>query len=80
MVTMGATSTGAERREAQQVAAEPVWQTVVWDDPVIDGARMEAVFGDKTQPAITWAEPVVEGAAGSLYCTIAGRLADTAAP
>ncbi len=31
---MSATSTGAERREAQQVAAEPVWQTVVWDDPV----------------------------------------------
>lgn len=31
---MGATSTGAERREAQQVAAEPAWQTVVWDDPV----------------------------------------------
>ena len=31
---MSATRTGAERQEAQQVAAEPVWQTVVWDDPV----------------------------------------------
>ncbi|QZY52418.1 ATP-dependent Clp protease adapter ClpS [Leucobacter tenebrionis] len=31
---MSATRTGADRREARQAAIEPVWQTVVWDDPV----------------------------------------------
>ena len=31
---MSATRTGAERRETPQAVVEPVWQTVVWDDPV----------------------------------------------
>ncbi|MFV0434562.1 MAG: ATP-dependent Clp protease adapter ClpS [Leucobacter sp.] len=29
-----ATQTGAGVSERQQVAPDPVWQTVVWDDPV----------------------------------------------
>jgi hypothetical protein len=53
---------------------------LVWDDPVIDGARLEALFGPYAQPRVSWDEPTVEGAAGSLYCTITGRLSDAADP
>lgn len=34
MVTMSATRTGTQRHETPQATADPVWQTVVWDDPV----------------------------------------------
>src|SRR5690606_17302442 len=53
---------------------------LAWDDPVIDGARLEAVFGAFAQPRVTWGEPAIEGAAGSLYCTVTGTLADGADP
>jgi hypothetical protein len=52
----------------------------VWDDPVIDGARLEAVFGRYRELQLAWTEPVVEGAAGSLYCTVSGTLTDAQDP
>jgi hypothetical protein len=53
---------------------------LVWDDPVIDGARLEAVFGGYREAHVEAAEPAVEGAAGSLYCTVTGTLTDAADP
>jgi len=49
---------------------------LVWDDPVIDAARLEALFGEYRVPEFAWNEPYVEGAAGSLYCTVSGVLTD----
>ena len=49
---------------------------LVWDDPVIDAARLEAVYGSYREARFEWTEPYVEGAAGSLYCTVAGKLTD----
>lgn len=51
---------------------------LVWDDPVIDGARLAAVFAAYDAPQIEATEPSVEGAAGSLYCTVNGTLIDSA--
>jgi len=53
---------------------------LVWDDPVIDGARLQAVFGAYKEPQIEWTEPFVEGAAGSAYCTVSGKLTDAQDP
>ena len=53
---------------------------LVWDDPVIDGARLEAVFAGYKVPQVKWTEPKVEGAAGSSYCTVNGHLTDAADP
>jgi hypothetical protein len=53
---------------------------LVWDDPVIDAARLEAVFGSYKQAQVEWTEPFVEGAAGSLYCTVSGKLTDADDP
>lgn len=61
------------RREYAQAA-------LVWDDPVIDAARIEAVFGGYAEPSVDWEEPSTEGAAGSLYCTLEGRLTDAGDP
>jgi hypothetical protein len=52
----------------------------VWDDPAIDAARLEAVFGRYRELQIESPEPVVEGAAGSLYCTVSGKLTDAQDP
>ena len=52
----------------------------VWDDPVVDGARLEAVFGAYQEPRVELGEPSVEGAAGSLYCTVTGKLTDAQDP
>jgi hypothetical protein len=41
----------------------------VWNDPAIDAARLEAVFGGYKELQLEWPEPVVEVPAGSLYCT-----------
>ena len=49
---------------------------LVWDDPVIDGARLEAVFGGYKEFLLEWPEPFVEGAAGSSFCTVSGKLTD----
>lgn len=53
---------------------------LVWDDPVIDGARLRALFGGIRQPRFTVETVQEEGAAGSLYCTIEGALTDAADP
>ena len=53
---------------------------LVWDDPVIDGARLEAVFGGYRELQLAWSDPAVEGAAGSLYCTVSGTLTDAGDP
>jgi len=53
---------------------------LVWDDPVIDGARLAAVFAGYGEPKVDPAAPQVEGAAGSLYCTVAGTLTDAGDP
>ena len=49
---------------------------LVWHDPAIDAARIAAVFGSYRELQLEWAEPFVEGAAGSLYCTVSGKLTD----
>ena len=49
---------------------------LVWDDPVVDAARLAAVYGGYKVPKVEWTEPFVEGAAGSLYCTVSGKLTD----
>ena len=53
---------------------------LAWDDPAIDAARLEAVFGSYGELQLAWTEPSVEGAAGSLYCTISGKLTDAQDP
>jgi hypothetical protein len=53
---------------------------LVWDDPVIDGARLQAVFGGYRELQLAWTDPVTEGAAGSLYCTVGGTLTDAQDP
>jgi hypothetical protein len=53
---------------------------LVWDDPVIDAERLEAVFAGYKVPQVKWTEPEVEGAAGSSYCTVTGTLTDAADP
>ena len=52
----------------------------VWDDPVIDDARLRAVFSGYKQPAIAISGIGQEGAAGSLYCTVSGTLRDAGDP
>jgi hypothetical protein len=52
----------------------------VWDDPVIDEARLAALFDGYRQPTIEISDLTVEGAAGSSYCTVTGALSDAADP
>jgi hypothetical protein len=52
----------------------------VWNDPVIDEARLRALFAGYEQPTIAIAGIEQEGAAGSLYCTVSGTLTDAARP
>ena len=49
-----------------------------WDDPVIDEARLAALFDGYDAPTIAIADLRMEGAAGSAYCTITGALTDAA--
>jgi hypothetical protein len=53
---------------------------LVWGDPAIGAARLEAVFAGYKEMQVEWTEPFVEGAAGSLYCTVAGKLSDARDP
>ena len=53
---------------------------LVWSDPAIDAARLEALFGGYRELQVAWPEPAVEGAAGSLYCTVSGTLTDAGDP
>lgn len=50
----------------------------VWNDPVIDGARLSALFSGYQQPTIEISDLTMEGAAGSSYCTVTGTLTDAA--
>jgi hypothetical protein len=52
----------------------------VWDDPVVDDARLKALFAGYKQPAIAIGTVEQEGAAGSLYCTVGGTLTDAGNP
>ena len=52
----------------------------VWNDPVIDAARLKARFAGFAVPQIKIKKVEEEGAAGSLYCTVTGVLTDTADP
>jgi hypothetical protein len=54
------------------------WATaaLVWNDPAIDGARLQAVYGGYRELQLAWNDPLVEGAAGSSYCTVSGTLTD----
>lgn len=52
----------------------------VWNDPVIDDARLQALFHGYKQPAIAISGLDQEGAAGSSYCTVSGTLTDAADP
>lgn len=49
---------------------------LVWADPVIDAARLAALFDGYARPAIAIADVQQEGAAGSLFCTVTGALTD----
>lgn len=51
-----------------------------WDDPVIDDARLAALFIGYGQPRIEISGVQEEGAAGSLYCTVTGAVSDLANP
>jgi hypothetical protein len=51
-----------------------------WDDPVIDGTRLEALFDGYARPTIEISEIRQEGAAGSLFCTVTGALTDAGDP
>jgi hypothetical protein len=48
----------------------------VWDDPVVDGERLKALFAGYKQPTIKVGGLQQEGAAGSSYCTVSGALTD----
>ena len=52
----------------------------VWNDPVIDDARLKALFAGYKRPAIAISGIGQEGAAGSLYCTVSGTLTDAGDP
>ena len=49
----------------------------VWDDPVIDGARLKALFAGYKAPTVAIGGLQQEGAAGSSYCTVGGTLTDS---
>jgi len=52
----------------------------VWDDPVVDDARLRALFTGYKAPTIAISGIEQEGAAGSLYCTVSGTLTDAGGP
>ena len=53
---------------------------LVWDDPVIDEARLKALFATYRLPEFTPGETFEEGATGTLYCTVNAGLTDAADP
>jgi hypothetical protein len=52
----------------------------VWNDPVIDDARLKALFAGYRKPTVAIADVQQEGAAGSSYCTVSGTLLDAGNP
>ena len=69
---------GGDRMDEAIAAREFDRAALVWDDPVIDGVRLQALYASYNEPRIEPGEPVIEGAAGSLYCTVTGTLTDRA--
>jgi len=53
---------------------------LVWNDPLVDAARLRSVYAGYGEPQFEWSDPFVEGAAGSLYCAVGGTVADAAYP
>ncbi|ANU07019.1 hypothetical protein A6F65_00697 [Paraurantiacibacter namhicola] len=53
---------------------------LVWDDPVVDDARLGALFAGYTQPKFTVSDIRRDEAGPSESCTITGALADLADP
>lgn len=51
-----------------------------WDDPVIDDARLAALFSGYVTPRVKIADVQEEGAAGTLYCRVTGALVDASDP
>ncbi|KRA80711.1 hypothetical protein [Altererythrobacter sp. Root672] len=49
---------------------------LVWNDPVVNAARLETAYYRYKMPQFDWQEPEVEGAAGSLFCTVKATLTD----
>ena len=49
---------------------------LVWNDPVVDHARLAALFDGYARPLLSFDRPREEGAAGSLHCTVTGSLTD----
>lgn len=49
---------------------------MAWNDPMIDAARLRALFAGYQEPLFEWTEPFVEGAAGALRCSVGGTLID----
>lgn len=52
----------------------------VWDDPVVDDARLAALFSGYAQPQFNVDKVMEESAAGAVFCTVTGALADLADP
>ena len=53
---------------------------LVWGDPVVDGARLEALFASYPKPEITWGDPFEEEGENSQLCSITGVLTDAGDP
>ena len=51
-----------------------------WDDPLVDAARLDTLLRDYTTPEFTIDTVQEEGAAGSMFCTVTGALADAGVP
>ncbi|MBO9517701.1 MAG: hypothetical protein J7493_06505 [Porphyrobacter sp.] len=49
---------------------------LVWNDPSVDAAHLQAAYSPYQMAEFDWQEPETEGAAGSLYCTVAATLTD----
>lgn len=53
---------------------------LVWDDPAVDAARLEAVFGRYAEPEITWGDPFTGDGPEGQFCSISGVLTDASDP
>jgi hypothetical protein len=49
---------------------------LVWNDPMIDGARLRTLFSGYEEPLFEWTAPFVEASGRSLFCTAGGTLFD----
>lgn len=51
---------------------------LVWDDPVVDSARLDALLADYAEPQVAWEEPDLDTGNGMPRCEVTGTLADAA--